>query len=198
MKFRMSENSLFAVLLRKPWWISVAVACVAGLLAAAILPRRFAGYGIVSGLPFLVIAIIAAIRQAGTPTAAQAAATIEHARSMSWSEFSAAMEDALRRDGYEVTRLGIPEADFSISKAGRVSLVSCRRWKAASSGLEPLRDLQRCADAREAHHAVYVATGEINEKGRRFAAQNGIRLVQGAELAKMLRRIGRVGSAPRR
>ncbi|MDB5729253.1 MAG: hypothetical protein JWQ00_2458 [Noviherbaspirillum sp.] len=183
----MSENSLFAILLRKPWWISLAVACVIALLVAVALPRQFAWYGIMPALPFFIIGIIAVARQAGTPSAAQVAATIQGARAMSWSEFSGAMEEALRRDGYQVARLGIPEADFSISKAGRTSLVSCKRWKAASNGLEPLRDLLRCTEAREAQHGIYIATGEINEKARRFASQNGIRLVQGAELAKMLR-----------
>jgi restriction system protein len=197
LKFRMSENSLFAILLRKPWWISLAAACLVALLAAVALPRQYAGYGIVSGLPFLAICVIAAIRQAGTPSAAQAAATIEQARSMSWNAFSAAMEEGLRRDGYDVTRLAIPEADFSISKAGRVSLVSCKRWKAASSGFEPLRDLRRCIEAREAQHGIYVAVGEINEKARRFAAQNGIRLMRGAELATLLRGAGRGKTAIR-
>jgi restriction system protein len=187
LKLKMPQNSLFAVLLRKPWWISFAAAGAVALLVAVVLPRQFAWYGIVSALPFFIIGIIAAVRQAGMPSRAQASAILQSARAMSWNEFSGAMEEAWRRDGYEVARLGIHEADFSISKAGRTSLVSCKRWKAANNGLEPLRDLQRCAEAREAQHSVYVATGEINEKARRFAAQNGIRLMQGAELARMLR-----------
>ena len=40
MKLRMAENSLFAILLRKPWWLSLAIAGVMALLALALLPAE--------------------------------------------------------------------------------------------------------------------------------------------------------------
>ena len=40
MKFQMAKNSLFAVLLRSPWWVSIAVAAAVALLAGA--ASRFA------------------------------------------------------------------------------------------------------------------------------------------------------------
>ncbi|MDO8420135.1 MAG: restriction endonuclease, partial [Rubrivivax sp.] len=40
MKFQMAKNSLFATLLRSPWWISAVIALVLGLLGAALLPDR--------------------------------------------------------------------------------------------------------------------------------------------------------------
>ena len=41
MKLKMAPNSLFAILLRSPWWISVGIAVVMGLLSAALLPEGF-------------------------------------------------------------------------------------------------------------------------------------------------------------
>jgi len=41
MKLKMSPNSLFAVLLRSPWWISAVIALALGLLGAMVLPDRF-------------------------------------------------------------------------------------------------------------------------------------------------------------
>ena len=38
MKFRMAPNSVFAVLLRSPWWVSLAIAAALALAAAALLP----------------------------------------------------------------------------------------------------------------------------------------------------------------
>ena len=57
MKFGMHRNSLFAVLLRSPWWASLLVA--AGLVAALrlVLPDVYAFF---SALPFMVIAAWAA------------------------------------------------------------------------------------------------------------------------------------------
>ena len=60
MKFQMAKNSMFAVLLRSPWWISIGIAVAVGLVAAALLPAQFKGAGALSGLPFAVIGVLAA------------------------------------------------------------------------------------------------------------------------------------------
>jgi restriction system protein len=180
----MHENSLFAVLLRSPWWISIAIAL--GLAAAArlVLPDL---YAIFVGLPFLVIGTYAGWKQLRAPSAAKVANALEAARAMAWTDFSRAIEDAFRRDGYKVSRLSGKDADFEMTKAGRVSLVSCKRWKAARTGIEPLRELDAARRAREAHEAIYVAAGEISDNARAFAAAKNIRLAHGAELARLLR-----------
>ena len=65
----------------------------------------------------------------------------------------------------------------AVNGSGRLTLVVCRRWKAASTGVEPLRELQAAGRAREAQELVYVAAGDITEQARGFAQANGIRLV---------------------
>jgi restriction system protein len=80
------------------------------------------------------------------------------------------------------------DADFEVTKAGRVALVSCKRWKVARTGIEPLRELYAAKRAREANECIYVAAGEITDNARRFATENNIRLAQGAELARLMRR----------
>ena len=191
MKLRMSENSLFAVLLRSPWWISFAIAAGVAALSKAILPAIPIAYAVFAGLPFLVIGVIAAWRQLRAPSAKRVASTLEAVRAMSWSDFSNVMEDAFRRDGYTVGRLDGTAADFEVTKAGRTSLVGCKRWKVARTGVDPLRDLHAAKDAREAHECIYVAVGEITDGARKFALEKKIRLMHGAELAKLLPRAGR-------
>lgn len=188
MKFKMSRDSLFAILLRSPWWISVAVALGVGLLARALLPDHLAPYGAISALPFVVIAIMAAWKQLRAVSPKKAAATLEAAGALSWRDFSARLEEALTRDGYTVTR-GAGAADFALTKEGRSGVLSARRWKAASHGIEGLRELQGAREKQEASEAIYVAGGALSDNAQRYASENGIRVLQGAELAQLLRDI---------
>jgi restriction system protein len=61
----------------------------------------------------------------------------------------------------------------------------------ARTGVEPLRDLKAAKDLREAHDCVYITIGEITDNARQFALENRILMVGGAELARLLPRVGR-------
>jgi restriction system protein len=183
MKLSMHKNSLFAVLLRSPWWVSALVALAFGALVRLIVPEVYAAF---AALPFVVIAAYSAWQQLRRPGAARIARSLEHLRSLSWEDFSRTLEDAYRREGYTVKRLGAPQADFELVQGSRTTLVACKRWKATRTGIEPLRELDSARRAREAHECFYVAAGEVTETARAFAAQQNIRLVQGPELATLL------------
>ncbi len=189
MKFEMSPNSLFAILLRSPWWISFAITAAFAMIAKALLPAQYFVVGVLGSAPFFVIGCIAAWRQLRAPSAKRVAATLSAIREMSWRTFSEAIEDAFRRDGHEVVRLGEAAADFEITKNGRVTLVNCRRWKTERTGIEPLRELIAARDTRDAHDCIYVATGEITDKAQKFAAHNVVRILQGVELAVLMQRV---------
>ena len=191
MKLKMAENSLFAILLRSSWWWSFAAALGVVLIARLALPTEYVAYGAVGALPFVVIAALAAWKQLRSPSAARIAGTLQAIGSMSWHEFSGAMESAFRREGYGVTRLPGPAADFELSKGGRTTLVSCKRWKVARAGIEPLRELHTAKQALDVQHGIYVAAGEMTDNARKFAAGNGIQVWQGTELAHLLRGIVR-------
>jgi len=183
MKLRMHENSLFAILLRSPWWASLAVA--AGLFGAVRLfvPTVYAAF---SAVPFVVIAALAGWRQVRTPRAASVQARLEALRSLSWEQFSGEVEAAFRRDGYEVKRLKDADADFELARGGGRRLVSCKRWKAARTGTDPLRALHAAAKRREADAPIYIAAGEVTENARAFCDGHRITLIAGADLAKFL------------
>lgn len=186
MKLKMAENSLFAILLRSPWWISIVIAALVGLIAFAALPERFMIFGASGAIPFLVIGFIALARQQGAPSAADVAKTLEILRAMTWREFSVLIEQAFQHDGYTVKRLNGAAADFEIARAGQTALLSGKRWKAASTGIEPLRELQAAAHTRDAQECFYLSLGEMTDNARQFASENKIRVVQGAELAHLL------------
>jgi restriction system protein len=191
MKFQISKNSLFAVLLRSPWWISFAIAGGIVAFVKLILPAVPVSYAVFAALPFIVIGGIAGWKQLRAPSATKVANTLDAVRAMSWGDFSSAMEDAFRKDGYSVSRVDATAADFEMTKAGRTSLVACKRWKVARTGVDPLRDLHAAKDAREANDCIYVAAGEITDGARKFALEKRIRLVDGVELAKLLPRARR-------
>ncbi len=180
---KLNQNSLFAVLLRSPWWVSalVAIGIVAGLRIW--LPDL---YAVFAALPFMVITAYVGWRQLREPSARRIAGTLERLRAMSWEELAGAIEEAFRREGYAVKRLGEAHADFELLQGPRTTLVACKRWKATRTGIEPLRELEAARRAHEAHACIYVATGEVTEQARSFAAQKNIRLVHDAELVKLM------------
>lgn len=189
MKLKMAQNSLFAILLRSHWGISFAIAVGFFVLSMALLPREYALAGALGGVPFAVIGAIALKRQWGAPSASQVQAQLDRAAAMSWNEFGQALETAYRSAGYGVARTS-GGADFVLDKGGRTTLVSAKRWKAARQGVEPLRELDAARRAKDADAAVFLALGELSENASAFAREAPIRVVQGADLAVLLRAAG--------
>jgi len=185
MEFKLNQNSLFAVLLRSPWWVSFVVAAGTFALLRFFLPTPYAVFGT---LPFLVIGSIAGWRQLRAPSPKRIAARIEAMRALSREAFAAALADGFRRQGYEVSALGSGPAELELRRSGRVTLVACRRWKASHTGIEPLRELHAAAQARDAHECIYVASGEVTDAARVFASQKNIRLLSSLELYRLLPR----------
>ncbi|MCC6210686.1 MAG: restriction endonuclease [Burkholderiales bacterium] len=196
MRLRMHENSLFAILLRAPWWVSALV--TAGIFAAAraLLPAKYEAFAFFLALPTGVIALVAGWRQVRAPSAASVDAAIGRLRAMSWESFAAALDEGFRRDGYAVTR-GRGAADFELEKGGRIELAAAKRWKASRTGIEPLRELHAAGEAREAA-CLYLCAGEITGAARAFAAQKNIRLVEGPELARLAEAGARLRTASAR
>jgi restriction system protein len=178
----MSEKSLFAVLLRSPWWVSVLVALGSFLALRLFVPVAYAFFG---SLPFVAIAAVATWKQLRAPSAAKIAAGLEALRAMSWEEFARALEQGFRREGYSVKRAE-GAADFELEKPGRVSLVCARRWKASVTGVEPLKELVAAAEKRGAGECVYVCAGEMTGNARGFAGEKKMRVVEGVELVRLV------------
>lgn len=187
MKLKMAERSLFAILLRSPWWISFVLAIVLGLLVSAMLPRQYSALGASAGFPFLVIGIIAAWQQLRAPSPARIAQARQTLAAMSWAEVSAAVEQSYRDKGCTITRYAGNGADFEILGPQGKLLLGCKRWKAARTGIEPLQELVKAAEMESAR-AVYMALGELTDSARSFAAQHRIAFMQDADLVVLASR----------
>jgi len=190
MKWKMSGNSVFAILLRARCWVSGLIAAFVALLGYAVLPHPYKLFGAMTSMPFWIVSLIAAWRQMRAPRSAYVEHRLQVFRGLSRPDFAAGVERALVRDGFVVSRLDQPHADFSILSADqRKGLVSCKRWKAPTTGVEPLRELHQAVIAAGGHECVYFSTGNFTPNAIHFAAEKKIRLVHGAALVRLLREI---------
>jgi restriction system protein len=164
LKFKLNEKSIFAILLRSPWWISYAIAIAIGVAGVALLPANLYLIGALGGFSFIVIGSIAAYRQFQAPSNAHVAGTLEKIAAMSWREFSAALD-----------------------KAGRSTLIACKRWKAARLGIDTFQALHQAGETMEANGCLCITMAEVTDKAMQYAAAHQIRLIRATELAHLLR-----------
>jgi restriction system protein len=188
MKFKMPPNSLFAVLLRSPWWISLGIVALIVLASLALLPKEAVIYGAFVGLPLFVIGLMAAWRQLRAPSEARVNAALARAAALSWPEFSNAVEQGYAAHGQTVTRLSSAGADFSMHKDGHTTLVSCKRWKAVNQGIEGLRELVAAQQAAGAQQATYISLHALSDAAQRYANAQSVHVMPLSELAQLLMR----------
>jgi restriction system protein len=186
MKFKMSEKSLFATLLRAPWWVSFLVMLAVVLVAGALLPDAYKMAGMLSGFPFFVIGVMAAWRQRNALSASRIQALLEQARGMGWRDFSVLVEAALQQQGFVVTRLNEGPADFQIEKNGRTTLVSAKRWKAATVGAEHLRELLALRERREAFSCSCMSMGAFSQAAMDLTHDSPMQLLGPADIARLV------------
>jgi len=185
-KLRMSDKSLFALLLRSPWWISIVLALVIALLVRALLPEPYSAVGALGGFPFFVIGIIAAWRQRHAPDPARMNQVLERLAAMSWREFSTGLEQLYASQGYAVSHLHAGAADLKLEKSGQVILVGAKRWKAAALGVEVVRDLVAARESANASSCISISLHPVTDKARHLAEENAVKLISEMELALLM------------
>ena len=188
MKFKMAPNSLFAILLRSPWWISLLIAAVFAGASKALLPDDYWVFGAIGGFPFLGIGLYAFWQQMQAPSAGRTEAILKAVAAMGWREFADALEQGFTAQGYSVKRLDGP-VDFALLREGRTTLVAAKRWKAARVGEEMLQTLHAARTAQDASACQYVTLGEPSANALRFAKQHHVQLVQADALALLLKKL---------
>lgn len=186
MKFKMSEKSLFATLLRAPWWVSFLVMFGVALVAGALLPEAYKTAGMLGAFPFFVIGVMAAWRQRNAISASRIQELVEQARGMGWRDFSVLIEEALRQQGFVVSRLNDGPADFQIEKNGRITLVSAKRWKAATVGAEHLRELLAVRESRDAFSCTCMSLGVFSQAAIDLANSSPMQLLGSANIAQLM------------
>ena len=192
MKLRMAENSLFAILLRSHWAISLLVALGFVAVSRAVMPEQYWLLGAMGGTPFWVIAAMAAWRQRNRLAPQKVEQVLRAAAEMGWREFAQAAEAGFIRDGWSVQRSDSSregDADLVIRRGAITAVVAARRWKAARVGEEQLRQLMASRDKHGASQCVLLTLGEVPPAAAGFAKDHAVQLMQGDALAQLLRHL---------
>ena len=186
MNFKMREKSLFAVLLRSPWWASILIAIAMAAVASALLPANLVPFGVAGCIPFVVSAGMAAWKQRDALSPERAEQLLNEAAALPVQAFVAKISAFYERQGYAVSKPRQGSADLQLLKNEEITLLACKRWKAATHGVEPLRELAAQRDSSKADRCIYISQNPVTAQALVFAKQEAIALVSGAGLAQLL------------
>ena len=178
----MAKETLFHLLSRQPWWVTLLVAFGLFWLAKAIFPPVAPFIAV----PFVLLAIYIAWTQWRTGGPGNAGERLAALREMPWESFSAAVTDAYRRQGYAVSPSEGRGYDYKLAKDGRVTLLQCRQWKVNQVGVGPIRELAAAVERAEASRGICLAAGDFSAPARKAAREEPLTLLSGAELATLV------------
>jgi restriction system protein len=120
-------------------------------------------------------------------------------RALSWSRFEGLIGEAYRQEGYSVSRPSGSGPDGGIDlvlrKDGNTLLVQCKQWKSWKVGVKVIREMYGVMTDRKAHGAIIVTSGIFTQEARAFAEGKPIDLVEGEQLAALIRSAQGVPSA---
>lgn len=183
MAFKMSENSLFAVLLRSPWWYSALAGLAVIAISLVLVSGQYVLLGIFGALPFFGIAGFAGYKQFLLPSKNRVQEVSELAREMSASQIAEKIADSYIEERYDSSPFKGSEADLMLVRGNRTLLVCTKRFKVVNTGIAPLKQLVAAGEKVEATGYLYVALGEISTAAQDFAKQNDIELIQASRLS---------------
>ncbi len=200
---RRNENILEA-LSRCPWWVSVVFSGIAYVGLRFIVPaidiKSFFLKGIASTAPALAFPVgIALILPA--PFAffnarrkqklVDRQTDLESVRALSWKDFEELVGEAYRRKGYSVVENHGAGADGGIDlrlkKAGNLFLVQCKHWKSQKVDVRVAREMYGLMTAERAAGVIIITSGLFTQEAKLFAENKPIDLVEGHQLADLIR-----------
>jgi restriction system protein len=200
-------------LIRLPWWVSIACSGAAFVVLRFVValfipagPATSANYalkGILGGistmaplvaLVLLIPAPLAALRQWRERRLLDSQEGLAAIRTLSWQRFETLVGEAYRRQGYAVSRAsedGGPDGgvDLVLKKDGSTVIVQCKQWKAWGVGAPVVREVFGVLTARKAQGVIIVTSGHFTEEARSFARGKSIDLVDGPQLAELIRAV---------
>ena len=183
MAFKMAQGSLFAVLLRSPWWYSVLIGLFFIGLGAAVFGGQYVILGIFSSLPFFGIAGFSGFKQSQRPSRQRVLEVDQIARKMPARQIAEKIAESYIEKRYDSRAFSGNEAELELERGNRKLLLCSKRFKAANTGIEPLKQLVSAGEKIEATGYLYVALGDISASARDYAQQNDIELIQAGRLA---------------
>jgi restriction system protein len=201
-----------------PWWVSAGLAVVSFVLfhsmasislSQAATPEdvgrnasrimlRYAGFFLQWVVPLLFV-IGAISRVYGDRRRRQLLLNVadnssSHAISgISWHEFERLLQEAFQLQGYKVTRHGGngPDGgiDLLLQRDSERIFVQCKHWRAMKVGVTVVRELYGVMAAEGATGGIIATSGTFTVDAERFANGRNIDLLNGSELAMMIKSV---------
>lgn len=113
-----------------------------------------------------------------------------HVSDFTWQEFEHIIGEHYRRQGYMAEVVGSPAGDGGVdillNGHGQTLLVQCKHWKAFKVGVHEVRDLHSVVTSRRVSGGILITSGRFTAEAKAYAAETGIRLVDGAALSQLL------------
>jgi restriction system protein len=200
---------MFMLLCQLPCWVTLIAG--AGIYAYRSTLEKPAGFSVEMPavawyvLPifqwlFLGAAVISAINALGRRMLFKAAKDIDAIRAMSWREFENLVGEFYRRQGFRVEMTGGGGADGGVDlllrRNGETVIVQCKQWRTFKVGVSIVREMYGVMVAEHADRVIVVTSGRYTGEAFRFARGKPIDLVDGTELARMIRDIRRDAEMP--
>ena len=183
MVLKVAQGSLFAVLSRSPWWYSALIGTAFLGIAAIVASPQFSVLIGACGIPFFGIALYAGYRQSKQPSRQRILDVANEARGLSAAQIAAKIADGYAQYHYDSAPFKGKAAELELSHGYRKVLVATKRFKAANTGVEPLRQLVDAGKQHEATGYVYVTLGEVSDAAHEYATAHDIELIQADRLA---------------
>lgn len=183
MALKMAQGSVFAVLLRSPWWYSALIAVLIIAFSIAVLRGQVAVIVMSLALPFMVIAGIAAFKQSREPSVKRIIEVDQEARELPAAQIASKIAATYEKENFESEPFKGKVAELELTRGYRKLLVSSKRLKAANLGIEPLKQLVAAGEKVEATGYLYVTLGDVSTSARDYARDNNIELIQASRLA---------------
>ena len=193
MALKMTEGSLFAVLLRSPWWYSALLGMLL-VVASLAVPNAQVAIVIVSlSLPFFGIAAFAAFKQSKLPSRKRMLEVDEQARGMTPADIAAKIADPYVEARFDAEEHPTNAAELELIRGNQTLLLSTKRFKAATTGVGPLKQLVAAGKNADATGYLYVTLGDVSDNARKFANENNIELIQAGRLAEFFDGTAQIG-----
>ena len=202
------RKSIVDDLLVLPWWVSVILAGIVYFTFKHWLPSIAFENPIFKGMapvlpslavPFagllLLIAFASAFNSWRKGTLLESQRGLETLRGINWREFEELVGEAYRRRGYAVAETGGGGADGGVdlvlSKGSERLLVQCKHWKVQKVSVKVVRELFGVVSAEGAAGGILISSGTYTQEAKEFARANGIELVDGTQLMRLIAEVQR-------
>lgn len=200
---------MYFALIRKPWWVSVALGFSFFLFFwKGMHFVHFPGYrtnalmqaldrilhdpsimkaGILVSLVFFTFTTGKSIqRQQERSALFKAQRGLWNIRQMSWQDFELLVGETFRRQGYAVQETGQGGADGGIDlilqRNGKKILVQCKNYRANSIGAPIAREMLGLMIHHEAAEVFIVTAGKFTKQAKEFCIGKPIQLIDGQHL----------------